>query len=184
MGELECALECVPELGLGPLVPPPPGPGPPSVCILPNAHAPTPTANMSIIIPAPPAPFTLFHHAWTAGARADPITTSISADANPAAKLLTFGFSEGRYRKPDPAECSGMMNISYFPFGRPEVLGFSPCGGGGGGFMMVVFVCELRSLHQGPAVYVHNNGFEGQFSASDRRNAMGISGNRRQVIRS
>jgi len=49
---------------------------------------------------------------------------------------------------------------------------------------MVVFVCELRSLHQGPAVYVHNNGFEGQFSASDRRNAMGISGNRRQVIRS
>lgn len=66
-----------------------------------------------------------------------PITTSTRADAKPAAKLLTLGFSDGRYRKPEPAECGGMMNMSYLPGGRfvPEfvVFGFSPWGGGGGG---------------------------------------------------
>jgi hypothetical protein len=62
----------------------------------------------------------------------------------PAMKLFHCGLSDGRYRNPDPAECSGMMKTSYFPGGRPEppavVLGFSPCGGGGGGGWLMV--CE------------------------------------------
>jgi hypothetical protein len=63
-------------------------------------------------------------------------TTHAKALANPATKLLMFGWSDGRYRKPAPAECSGMTNMSYRPGGRPPpavVLGFSPWGGGGGG---------------------------------------------------
>jgi hypothetical protein len=85
----------------------------------------------------PPDPFTLFHHAVTAGAKAEPMTTSMSADANPAAKLLVFGFIDGRYRKPEPEECGGMMKMSYLPGGRPEDFGLSPWGGGGGGAFMV-----------------------------------------------
>jgi hypothetical protein len=92
------------------------------------------------IIPIPPAPFTLAHHAWKAGANAEHIATSMSADANPAAKLLTFGFSDGRYRKPDPEECGGIMKMSYFPGGKPEDLGTSPCGGGGGGALFILAV--------------------------------------------
>jgi hypothetical protein len=67
-----------------------------------------------------------FHHCWTAGFNAEPITTSTRADAKPAAKLLALGFRDGRYRKPDPEECGGIMKISYFPGGKPEDLGFSP----------------------------------------------------------
>jgi hypothetical protein len=81
---------------------------------------------MSNNIPIPPEPFTLFHHACTAGANAEPITTSMRAEAKPAAKLLTFGFSEGRYRKPEPDECGGIMKISYLPGGNPEPFGCSP----------------------------------------------------------
>lgn len=67
-------------------------------------------------------------------------TTKTNADAKPAAKLLAFGLSDGRYRKPDPAECGGMMKTSYFPGGRfvCEVFGFPPCGGGGGGAPFIV----------------------------------------------
>ena len=61
------------------------------------------------------------------------------AEAKPAAKLLTFGFSEGRYRKPEPDECGGIMKMSYFPGGNPDPFGCSPCGGGGGGFIVVVW---------------------------------------------
>lgn len=60
----------------------------------------------------------------------------MSAEAKPATKLLMFGLRDGRYRKPEPAECSGIMKMSYLPGGRPlpaVVLGASPCGGGGGG---------------------------------------------------
>jgi hypothetical protein len=59
---------------------------------------------MSIIIPIPPDPLTLYHQAWKAGANIDPIATSIRAEAKPAAKLLIFGCRDGRYRKPDPEE--------------------------------------------------------------------------------
>jgi hypothetical protein len=74
----------------------------------------------------PPDPFTLFHHDFTAGVKAEPMTTSRSADANPAAKLLVFGFIDGRYRKPEPEACGGIIKMSYFPGGRPEDFGFSP----------------------------------------------------------
>jgi hypothetical protein len=60
------------------------------------------------------------------------------AEAKPAAKLLTFGCKDGRYRNPDPEECGGIMKMSYFPGGKPEDLGTSPWGGGGGGFIVVV----------------------------------------------
>ncbi len=74
---------------------------------------------------------------------ADPIRTHSRADANPAAKLLTLGCNDGRYRKPEPDECGGMMKISYFPGGNPEAVvpavdfGAAPCGGGGGGVLMI-----------------------------------------------
>lgn len=60
------------------------------------------------------------------------------AEAKPAMKLLVLVRREGRYRKPEPAECSGMTKMSYFPVGSPDpppavVLGASPWGGGGGG---------------------------------------------------
>ena len=61
----------------------------------------------------------------------------IRADANPATKLLMFGRNEGKYKNPEPAECSGITKISYFPGGRPPDLGappWPPCGGGGGGW--------------------------------------------------
>lgn len=65
------------------------------------------------------------------------MNTTASVVTTPAMKLFHWGLRDGRYRNPEPAECSGMMKISYFPVGRPEppavVLGFSPCGGGGGG---------------------------------------------------
>jgi hypothetical protein len=63
-------------------------------------------------MPVPPEPLTPTHHACTTGASADPTTTRIKALAKPAAKLLTLGLRDGRYRKPEPAECGGMMKIS------------------------------------------------------------------------
>lgn len=89
-------------------------------------------------MPTFPIPWKPSHQVRKAGARLWPTTTNISADANPATKLLTFGCKEGRYRKPEPAECSGITKMSYFPGGRPpdpapEDLGISPWGGGGGG---------------------------------------------------
>jgi hypothetical protein len=63
-------------------------------------------------IPIPPDPFTPAHHAWTAGANIEPNAQSMRAEANPAAKLLTFGFNDGRYRNPDPEECGGIMKMS------------------------------------------------------------------------
>lgn len=84
-----------------------------------------------------PIPWKLVHHDFKAGAMLWNTTTHARALAKPATKLLIFGCSDGRYRNPDPAECSGMMKMSYFPLGRlgPEevVLGLSPWGGGGGG---------------------------------------------------
>jgi hypothetical protein len=50
----------------------------------------------------------------------------MSAEAKPAAKLLTFGLNDGRYRKPLPEECGGIIKISYLPGGKPEDLGTSP----------------------------------------------------------
>ena len=81
-----------------------------------------------------PKPWKLSHQARKAGAMLWNRATNIKADANPAKKLLTFGFRDGKYRNPDPAECSGMTKMSYLPGGKPEDdLGAAPCGGGGGG---------------------------------------------------
>jgi hypothetical protein len=74
-----------------------------------------------------------------------PTTTSIRAEANPAIKLLAFGCSDGRYRNPDPAECSGITKMSYFPGGSPEDLGTPPCGGGGGGGPSIVTLQPSRT---------------------------------------
>jgi len=58
---------------------------------------------------------------------ADVNATSMSAEAKPAAKLLTFGFSDGRYRKPPPEEWSGIIKMSNLPGGNPpDDLGISP----------------------------------------------------------
>jgi hypothetical protein len=81
---------------------------------------------MSSIIPIPPDPFTLYHQTWKAGASIDPIATSMRAEAKPAAKLLTLGCNDGRYRKPDPDEWGGIMKMSYLPGGKPDDLGTSP----------------------------------------------------------
>lgn len=67
-------------------------------------------------------------------------TTNIRAEAKPATKLLMFGCKLGRYRNPEPAECSGMTKMSYLPGGRPPDLA-PPCppwGGGGGGCSLIV----------------------------------------------
>lgn len=82
-----------------------------------------------------------------AGAKAETSKRHTIPEAKPAAKLLTFGFSDGRYRKPEPDECGGIMKISYFPGGKPEDVvpavdfGASPCGGGGGGGPLIVAGC-------------------------------------------
>ena len=111
-----------------------------------------PTAMTRIIMPMLPMPWKLFHQALKAGAMLCPRTTTNSAEANPAAKLLIFGFSEGRYKKPEPEECGGMMNMSYFPGGRLPfelvVRGFSPCGGGGGGGGPLIVVEAAHSSRQ------------------------------------
>lgn len=63
-------------------------------------------------------------------------TTKTRALANPAAKLFKFGRRDGRYKKPDPDEWGGIMNMSYLPGGRLELFvgrGVLPWGGGGGG---------------------------------------------------
>jgi hypothetical protein len=109
----------------------PPWDGP--FCVLPNDQAPKPTPMMSMVMPMLPSPWKLSHQARKAGAMLWPRTTRIRADAKPATKLLTLGWSDGRYRKPEPAECSGMTKMSYFPGGSPEDLGTPPWGGGGGG---------------------------------------------------
>lgn len=101
----------------------------------PKAHAPIASPIDTMNIPFPPVFLTLFHHNCTVGINADVTATSMRADAKPAAKLLTLGFSDGRYRKPEPEECGGMMKMSYFPGGSPDDLGASPWGGGGGGFI-------------------------------------------------
>lgn len=77
-----------------------------------------------------------------------PSTTSTRAEAKPAAKLLTFGLSDGRYKNPEPEECGGMIKISYLPGGRFElvVFGFSPCGGGGGGGPLIVEALQNKNL--------------------------------------
>jgi hypothetical protein len=56
------------------------------------------------IMPGPPELRSPAHHRCTVGSRAWHIATNMRALAKPAAKLLTFGFKLGRYRKPDPAE--------------------------------------------------------------------------------
>jgi len=87
-----------------------------------------------------PIPWKLFHHVLKAGAMLWPSATRKRAEAKPAMKLLMLGLSDGRYKKPEPAECSGIMKTSYFPGGSPPpavVLGASPCGGGGGGALIV-----------------------------------------------
>jgi hypothetical protein len=97
---------------------------------------------ISMPMPTFPIPWKPSHHVRKAGAKLWPTTTNIRADANPATKLLTFGCSDGRYRKPEPAECSGMTKMSYFPGGRPPEpwgLGTSPWGGGGGGRSPIFF---------------------------------------------
>lgn len=86
-----------------------------------------------------PMPWKPLHQDLNAGAMLWPSTTSTKAEAKPAAKLLTFGWSDGRYRKPEPDECGGIINMSYLPGGRFVFagFGFSPCGGGGGGPLIV-----------------------------------------------
>lgn len=84
---------------------------------------------MSIIIPTLPMPWNVDHHCLKAGAMLWPRTTNTRAVAKPATKLLVLVRSEGRYRKPAPAECSGIMKTSYLPGGRPPlrvVFGFAP----------------------------------------------------------
>lgn len=85
-----------------------------------------------------PKPWKVSHHVRKAGAMLWNKATIMRAEAKPAKKLLTLGFNDGRYRKPAPAECSGITNISYLPGGRPDDLGASPCGGGGGGALIFV----------------------------------------------
>jgi hypothetical protein len=81
---------------------------------------------INMAMPMSPMPWKLSHHVRNAGAMLWPRTTSISAVANPATKLFMFGCKDGRYKKPEPAECSGMTKMSYFPGGSPEPLGLSP----------------------------------------------------------
>lgn len=94
-----------------------------------------------------PRPWKLSHQTLKAGAMLWKRATRMRAEAKPAAKLFGLGLMEGRYRKPEPAECSGMTNMSYLPGGRPEDLGAWPWGGGGGGGPLIS-VAQLCT-HQG-----------------------------------
>lgn len=89
-----------------------------------------------------------------------------------------FGFSEGRYRKPDPAECSGMMKMSYLPFGRPDDLGFWPCGGGGGGGGSIVvewdYSARIRTCVQIVVNMFTKNVWRMKFDGSGRDKVRGI----------
>jgi hypothetical protein len=38
--------------------------------------------------------------------------TAKRVHATPARKLLRWGWREGRYKKPEPAECGGIMKMS------------------------------------------------------------------------
>lgn len=78
----------------------------------PRDHAPNPTAMTSITIPTLPMPWKLAHHARKAGAMLFPKATTARALAKPATKLLMLGRIDGRYMKPEPAECSGMTKMS------------------------------------------------------------------------
>jgi hypothetical protein len=73
-----------------------------------------------------PRPWKPSHHVRKAGARVWPRTTRINAEAKPAAKLLTLGLMDGRYKNPEPEECSGMTKMSYLPGGKPEPFGTPP----------------------------------------------------------
>jgi len=78
------------------------------------------------MVEPPPESRTLCHVALIAGAIDIPIVNIADAQANPAMKLLRFGFKDGRYRKPEPAEWGGMMKMSYLPGGSPDDFGTSP----------------------------------------------------------
>ncbi|KAJ8123190.1 hypothetical protein ONZ43_g804 [Nemania bipapillata] len=69
---------------------------PPSFCTLPKAHAPMPTATTNSSMPILPIPWKSLYQTLKAGASIWKSTTSTNADAKPAAKLFTLGFSDGR----------------------------------------------------------------------------------------
>jgi len=69
-------------------------------------------ANVRIIMPIPPVPLTPYHHTIATGLSTMPRPIIKRHVANPAAKLEGFVLSDGRYMKPEPAECGGTMKIS------------------------------------------------------------------------
>ena len=101
----------------------------PSFCVLPKVHAPMPTPIINKVMPMLPSPWKPFHQTRKAGPMVWHTTTKTRAEAKPAAKLLTLGLREGKYRKPEPEEWGGMMKMSYLPGGmllEPGLPGVGP----------------------------------------------------------
>jgi hypothetical protein len=62
--------------------------------------------------PAPPLWLMAWNHDFIIGSMIFHIYKTTSVQATPAIKLLVCGLREGRYKKPLPAECGGMIKMS------------------------------------------------------------------------